>query len=112
MDYILIVVFASAFVLTVFWLVSKTIGKLGLVKNAPTLDDIQDFINPGLAEERTRFQKEYSHKAEGLSETIRALTDAGDKLGATKRYKADTGVSLVEAKKTVEAYLSNREHEP
>lgn len=111
MEYILVVIFASAFVLAVFWFVAKTIGKLRVVKNTPTLDDIQDFISPELAEKRTRAHEEYSCKAESLSETVRALADAGDKLGATKSYKDDTGVSLMEAMKTIEAYLSKKEHE-
>lgn len=111
MEYIFVVIFVSAFVLAVFWFVAKTIGKLRVVKSSPTLDDVQDFINPELAEERTHAHAEFSRKAESLSETVRALADAGDKPGATKTYKDDTGVSLMEAKKTVEAYLSNREHE-
>ena len=111
MDYILVVVFASAFVLAVFWFVAKTIGNLRVVKNSPTLDDIQDFINPELSVERTRAYEEYSRKAESLSETVRALADAGDKPVATKSYKEDTGASLMEAKKTIEAYLSKKEHE-
>ena len=39
------------------------------------------------------------------------MADAGDKIGATKSYKDDTGVSLMEAMKTIEAYLSKKEHE-
>jgi len=110
-EYTLLVVFASAFVLAVFWFVAKTIGKRRVVKSSPTLDDIRDFIYPELAEERSHAQEEKSRRAEALSMTVRALADAGDKLGATKMYKHETGFSLMESKKTVEAYMSNRSHE-
>jgi ribosomal protein L7/L12 len=111
MEFILVVFFASAFVLAVFWFVAKTIGKLRVVQNSPTLDDIGDFISPEFAENRTYAREEYARKAGILSESVRALADAGDKLGATKLYKDDTGVSLMEAKTTIEAYLSKKEHE-
>lgn len=110
-DYTLIVFFASVFVLCVFWLVAKTIGRLRVVKDSPTVDDIKDFINPKLAEERARAREEYSLGAENLSEAVRALADAGNKLAATKMYMNETGLSLMESKKTVEAYLSNRVHQ-
>ena len=110
-EYTLVVVFASAFVLAVFWFVAKTIGKLRVVKNSPTLDDIREYINPELSEERSHAQEEYSRRAETLSRTVRALADAGDKLGAAKTHKDETGLSLMESKKTVEAYMSNRGHE-
>ena len=63
------------------------------------------------SEERTRAYEEYSRKVDCLSETVRVLADAGDKLGATKSYMDDTGASLMEAKKTIEAYLSKKEYE-
>jgi ribosomal protein L7/L12 len=107
-EYTLLVVFVTAFVLAVFWFVAKTIGKLRVVKNSTTLDDIRDFINPELAEERSHAQEEKSRRSESLSLTVRALADAGDKLGATKMYKQETGFSLMESKKTVEAHMSNR----
>lgn len=110
-EYTLVVVVASAFVLIVFWFVAKTVGKLRVVRNSPTLDDIQDCINPGFAEERSLAQEGYSRRAEHLSEAVRALADAGDKLGATKTYKDETGCSLMESKETVEAYMSIRRYE-
>jgi ribosomal protein L7/L12 len=109
--YTLLVVFVSAFVLAVFWFVAKTIGKLPVVKDSMTLDDIRDFINPELAEKRSHAQEEKSLRSEALSMTVRALADAGDKLGATEMCKHETGFSLMESKKTVEAYMSNRSHE-
>lgn len=111
MDYILVAIFVSAVFLAVVWSVAKTIGKLRVVKNSPTLDDIQTFINPGLAERQTKTYEKYSRNADCLSETVRALADAGDKLGATKSYMDDTGASLTEAKKTIESYLSKKDHE-
>lgn len=110
-EYPLVVVIASAFVLAVFWFVAKTVGKLRVVRDSPTLDDIQDCINPELAEERSRAQEEYFRRREHLSEAVRALADAGDKLGATKTYKDETGCSLMESKETVEAYMSIRRYE-
>ena len=74
-------------------------------------DDVQDFMNPELAEERARAHEECTRNAESLSVTVRALADAGEKIGAIKTYREDSGVSLMEAKNTVEAYLSNRERE-
>jgi len=94
------VIFVSAFVLALFWIVAKTIGRIPVVKNSPTLD-----------EAKARAEEEYARNAENLSETVRALAEAGDKFGAAKTYKEETGVSLMEAKKTVEAYLSQPKHE-
>jgi ribosomal protein L7/L12 len=46
--------------------------------------------------------------AEYLPETVRDLADAGDKLAATKAYRDQMGVSLMEAKNAIEGYLNNR----
>lgn len=99
MEYILVAIFASTFVLAVFWLVAKTIGRLRIVKNSPTLDDLQDLINPGLETQRNSDHEERSLNVEQLPESIRALADAGDKLAATRKFQDKTGVSLMEAKK-------------
>ncbi len=108
MEYILVAIFASAFVLAIFWFVGKTIGKLRVVKSSPTLDDIQDLISPGLAAAGASAHEERSLDAESLPETVRELADTGDKLAATKAYKDQMGVSLMEAKKAIEDYLNNR----
>ena len=108
MEYILVAIFASAFVLVIFWFVGKTVGKLRVVKNSPTLDDIQALISPGLAAAGASAHEERSLNAEYLPETVRDLADAGDKLAATKAYKDQMGVNLIEAKKAIEGYLNNR----
>jgi ribosomal protein L7/L12 len=108
MEYILVAIFASAFVLAIFWFVAKTIGKLRVVKNSPTLDDIADLINPGQEGTRASAHEERSLNAESLPEAVKALADAGDKLAAVRAYKDQTGVSLMEAKKTIEDYLNKR----
>lgn len=107
-EYALIFAFASAVALAVFWFVAKTIGSLPVVKNSPTLDDISGFINPKLAEQRSGAQEEYYRRAENLSEAVRTLADAGEKIAATKAYMQETGFSLLESKKTVEAYMDQR----
>lgn len=111
MEYIAVVIFSALSVLAIFWMVAKSIGKLSIVKKSPTLDDIQAIMNPESAEEQARAHEEYSRKAESLPEAAQALADAGDKIGAVKSYMDDTGTSLAEAKKTIEAYLSKKERE-
>ncbi len=44
-----------------------------------------------------------------LSAQVRRLAGAGEKLEAVKRYKEETGVSLMEAKQVVEAYIASQE---
>jgi ribosomal protein L7/L12 len=109
-EFSLVVVFASAFVLVMFWLVAKTIGKLSVVKNSPTLNDVQDFIYPKLAEQRSHARAETLSRSETLPRVVRELADAGDKLGAIKMYMDETGLSLMESKKTVEAYMNSQDH--
>ncbi len=108
MDYILIAIFASAFVLAIFWFVAMTIGRLRVVKNSPTLDDIQNLLYPNSAEQPASSHEENRFNTEGLSETVQAMADSGDKLGAVKAHKENTGLSLMDAKKEVESYLTNR----
>ena len=104
----LIVLFASAFVLALFWFVAKTVGKLRIVKNSPTPDDVVNWINGGSQNDRPGDAEDSRQNGEPYSETVRAFADAGKKLDATKAFKEETGVSLMEAKRAVEAYLNTR----
>jgi hypothetical protein len=44
--------------------------------------------------------------AAGLSEEVKRLADAGDKIGAIKLYREQTGLGLKDAKDAVDAYLN------
>ncbi len=41
----------------------------------------------------------------GLSTTVRALADRGQKINAIKAYREETGAGLKDAKEAVEAYM-------
>ena len=117
MEYILTVAFASAFILALFLIVAKTIGQFGVVKRSPTLNDITDFLNPGSSETKAgnknaqaRTEEQYAVLAENLSETVRTEADAGKKLEAVKLHMNESGETLMEAKKIVEAYLRHSAH--
>jgi ribosomal protein L7/L12 len=109
MEYILAVILASVFVLAVFWFVAKTIGRLRVVKNSATLNDLQDMINPSPAVARASHANDSPLDADPLPDTVRDLADAGDKLAATNLYKDLMGVSLMEAKVAVDEHFSRRE---
>ena len=51
MGYVLAVVVVSIFVGALFWIVGKTFGRIPVVQNSPTLDDL---LNPGASEAISR----------------------------------------------------------
>lgn len=106
MEYVLTVLVVAIFVGALFWIVGKTFGRIPVVQNSPTLDDL---VNPGASEAISRAEAEYARNAEHLSETVRGLADGGEKIAAVKAYMDESGVGLMEAKKTVEAYINKSE---
>ena len=54
-------------------------------------------------------QEEFTRNAERLSTEVRVIADAGYKLDATKRYKEDAGLDLMESKKIIDSYLQSRD---
>jgi ribosomal protein L7/L12 len=115
MDYLLVAIFAAVFAIALFWVVAKTLGKMAAVKASPTVDDVAKFLLPAVARAKARneevqVQAEDQHAfiAENLSESVRREADTGNKLEAVKLLMNETGGSLMEAKRTIEAYLSKK----
>ncbi len=115
-EYIVAVVLVAVCVVALFWIVSKTVGSFTAVKNSATLDEVAQLLNPELAEgskridgsSRARSKEQYARLAENLSQEVRHEADSGHKIEAVKLYMNESGESLMEAKKIVEAYLERQ----
>ncbi len=91
-------------------------GSFTAVKNSATLDEVAQLLNPELAEgskridgsSRARSKEQYARLAENLSQAVRHEADSGHKIEAVKLYMNESGESLMEAKKVVEAYLEQQ----
>jgi ribosomal protein L7/L12 len=53
-----------------------------------------------------RTESEYALLAEKSSDAVRSIADSGKKIEAIKQHMKETGESLRESKRIVEAYLS------
>lgn len=113
MDYLFVAILAAVFVIAIFWVVAKTLGKIAAVQASPTVDDVAKFLLPAVARAEERndevpvpTEDQYAFVAENLSESVRKAADAGNKLEAVKLLMNETGGSLMGAKTIIEMYLS------